>query len=61
MRKGRGLLENGRILYLPIVRIRPNPAQPRKVFESEGLRELASSIEQYGILQPLTVRRAAGE
>ena len=57
MRKGKGLLENGRILYLPISRIRPNPAQPRKIFEAEGLRELASSIEQYGILQPLTVRR----
>ena len=56
MRKGKGLIENGRILYLPIVRIRPNPSQPRKIFESEGLRELAASIEHYGILQPLTVR-----
>lgn len=57
MKRGRGLLENGRILYLPIGRIRPNPAQPRKIFEAEGLKELADSIEQYGILQPLTVRR----
>ncbi len=53
-------MENGRILYLPIVQIRPNPSQPRKIFESEGLRELSRSIEQYGILQPLTVRRVAG-
>lgn len=61
MRKGRGLLENGRVLYLPIRQIRPNPAQPRKIFDPEGLRELAASIEQYGILQPLTVRRRLGD
>ena len=61
MRKGKGLIENGRILYLPIVRIRPNPSQPRKIFDSEGLRELAASIEHYGILQPLTVRRVGAD
>ncbi len=60
MRKGKGLLENGRVLYLPIRQIRPNPSQPRKIFEPEALRELAASIEQYGILQPLTVRRVSG-
>ena len=57
MRKSRGLLENGRVLYLPVERLRPNPSQPRKIFDPEGLRELAASIEQYGVLQPLTVRR----
>lgn len=61
MRKGKGLIENGRILYLPIVRIRPNPSQPRKIFESDSLRELAASIEHYGILQPLTVRRVGAD
>lgn len=61
MRKNKGLLENGRVLYLPIGKIRPNPSQPRKIFELEGLRELAASITCYGILQPLTVRRVAGE
>lgn len=61
MRKNRDLLENGRILYVPIKRIHPNPAQPRKIFDPEGLRELASSIHNYGILQPLTVRRKEGE
>lgn len=60
MRASRCLTENGRILYLPIRQIRPNPSQPRKNFDSESLRELASSIEQYGILQPLTVRRYLG-
>ena len=61
MRKNRDLLENGRILYVPVKRIRPNPAQPRKIFDPEGLRELASSIHTYGILQPLTVRRKEGD
>ncbi|MBQ4566390.1 MAG: ParB/RepB/Spo0J family partition protein [Oscillospiraceae bacterium] len=61
MGKNRDLLENGRILYVPVKRIRPNPAQPRKIFDPEGLRELASSIRCYGILQPLTVRRKEGE
>lgn len=60
MRKSRGLLESGRILYLPVAQIRPNPSQPRKIFDPEGLRELAASIEHYGILQPLTVRRQGG-
>ena len=61
MRRNRSLLENGRILYIPIRQIRPNPSQPRKIFDPEGLRELAASIEQYGILQPLTVRRHLDE
>ena len=41
MRKSRGLLDSGRILYLPIRQIRPNPSQPRKLFDPEGLRRLA--------------------
>lgn len=46
-----------RVLYLPASEIRPNPAQPRRVFDEGALRELASSIRRHGILQPLTVRR----
>ncbi len=61
MRKNKGLLENGRVLYIPIGKIRPNPAQPRKIFDRDGLRELAASIGHCGILQPLTVRRVSGE
>lgn len=60
MRRTGGLLESGRILYLPVGQIRPNPAQPRKIFDPDGLQELACSIGQYGILQPLTVRRRGG-
>lgn len=61
MNRSRGLIETGRILYLPVGQIRPNPSQPRRIFEPEGLRELAASIARYGILQPLTVRRCGGE
>lgn len=49
--------ETGRIVRLPLGTIRPNPAQPRRFFDPAGLQELAASIAQYGILQPLTVRR----
>lgn len=36
--------------------IRPNPYQPRKYFNTTALEELASSIRQYGVMQPITVR-----
>lgn len=42
---------------LPLSSITPNPNQPRKVFEPEALAELANSIEQNGILQPILVRK----
>ncbi len=48
---------DGRILKLDIMRISPNPAQPRRNFDNDSLIRLADSIRQYGILQPLTVRR----
>ena len=50
-------METGRVVFLPAKAIRPNPAQPRKVFRQEALEELAESIRQHGILQPLSVRR----
>jgi len=42
---------------LPIESIRPNPVQPRVVFQAERLEELAASIRANGIIQPLIVRR----
>ena len=50
-------METGRVVFLPAKSIRPNPAQPRKIFHPEALDELADSIRQHGILQPLSVRR----
>ena len=53
-------METGRVVFLPARSIRPNPAQPRKVFRQEALTELSDSIRQHGILQPLSVRRVEG-
>ena len=55
-RKGEFL--STRVHYIPLGRIRPNPQQPRRSFDEEGLGELAAIIRSCGILQPLTVRRA---
>lgn len=45
------------IFWVEVERIKPNPFQPRKVFEEMALASLAESIRQYGVLQPLTVTR----
>ena len=50
-------METGRVVFLPAKAIKPNPAQPRKFFSQEALEELARSIRQHGILQPVSVRR----
>ena len=47
-------METGRVVFLPPQAIVPNPAQPRKVFDPQGLDELAQSIRRHGILQPLS-------
>ncbi|MCI2055682.1 MAG: ParB/RepB/Spo0J family partition protein [Oscillibacter sp.] len=46
-----------KIILLPVQTLVANPAQPRRVFDAQALEELASSIRQHGILQPLTVRK----
>lgn len=43
---------------MPIEFLKPNPDQPRRSFDEDGLRELAASIKEKGILQPILVRRA---
>lgn len=50
-------METGRVLFLPIRSIRASPGQPRKQFREDALTELADSIREHGILQPLSVRR----
>ncbi|MBI3634092.1 MAG: ParB/RepB/Spo0J family partition protein [Candidatus Yonathbacteria bacterium] len=45
------------IFWIEIEKIKPNPFQPRKEFDELKLRDLADSIKQYGVLQPLVVTR----
>lgn len=40
--------------------IRPNPYQPRQIFDDEKIRELAASMVEHGVIQPLIVRREGG-
>lgn len=47
-----------RLAQIPIRRIVPNPNQPRTTFDEESIAELAQSIRQVGLIQPLVVRRA---
>ena len=52
----KGIFDSGRVLFLPVDSILPNPDQPRTLFSQPELEELADSIQSMGILQPLTVR-----
>lgn len=45
---------------LPVSSLRPGSGQPRRVFEEAGLRELAGSMREHGVLQPLLVRPVEG-
>lgn len=56
----KGLFDTGKVLFLPVDSITPNPDQPRTLFSQTELEELSHSIEELGILQPLTVRRENG-
>lgn len=56
----KGLFDSGKVMFLPVEAISPNPEQPRRHFDAEQLEELASSIREMGLLQPLTVRRREG-
>lgn len=44
------------VQYIPVDEIRPNPYQPRRNLERVKLNELADSIKEYGVMQPITVR-----
>ena len=43
---------------IPVNEIRPNPYQPRKTFNEEALNELAESIKNYGVFQPIIVKKS---
>ena len=49
---------NEEIVELNIVELRPNPYQPRKVFNDEALKELAESIKEHGVIQPIIVKKS---
>lgn len=58
-------IQNGQIeegvsdqIRIPVSEIRPNPYQPRKVFDEEALEDLASSIRTHGVFTPILVRRS---
>ena len=44
-------------IMVPILKVEPNPNQPRRQFDDDSLQELADSVKQYGILQPLIVKK----
>ena len=46
-----------RIIEIDLSKIDPNPDQPRKTFNQESLRELATTIEKHGLIQPITVKK----
>lgn len=47
----------GELLTLPISKVEPRKEQPREYFDEQALAELADSIAQYGLIQPITVRK----
>ena len=49
--------QEGELLTLPISKVEPREAQPRKHFDEQALQDLADSIAQYGLIQPIVARR----
>lgn len=47
----------GELLTLPVSKVEPRKEQPREYFDEQALQELADSIAQYGLIQPITVRK----
>lgn len=48
---------NNEVVDLPLSKLRPNPYQPRKIFDDDALNELASSIKEHGVFQPIIVKK----
>lgn len=57
----KGIFDTGKVMFIPVDSILPNPDQPRSFFSQAELEELAASIRELGILQPLSVRRDNGQ
>lgn len=55
------IMENAKesdIIQIPVEDIRPNPYQPRRSFDQQALDELATSIKNYGVFQPIIVKKS---
>ena len=50
-------MENNEVVYLYLDDIIPNRFQPREVFDDQALKELAISIKEHGVIQPIIVRK----
>ena len=50
--------KNNEVVDIDLSELRPNPYQPRKVFDEEALNELAISIKEHGVFQPIIVKKA---
>ncbi|MCM3041353.1 ParB/RepB/Spo0J family partition protein [Paenibacillus motobuensis] len=48
--------EDEKVIEIPLNQLRANPYQPRKTFDEESIKELAESIRQHGVIQPIIVR-----
>ena len=51
---------NEAVMLIDINKIEPNKSQPRKNFSESSLEELAQSIKQYGVIQPIIVKKSSG-
>ena len=49
---------NDEIVEIDLSELRPNPYQPRKKFDEEALNELADSIKEHGVFQPIIVKKS---
>lgn len=56
--ESRALKDGSTFAEIPLDQIKPNPHQPRTVFDEDDLQELSESIAEFGVLQPVVVRKA---
>jgi ParB family chromosome partitioning protein len=54
---GEDLNQSEKVERISLVKIKPNPFQPRKIFEEEAMTDLCESIKEHGVLQPIIVRK----
>ena len=61
IQNGQDTSQNYSQLQIPVAEIRPNPYQPRKIFDEEALEELAASIKEHGVFTPILVKNSIHE